>query len=82
MHFLGLAGMPRRIPDYPDVYAGFNLLSSLGSMVSFVSVLVFMVVLVDLLTTKQEFSDPYTSWGLDKKSWLELPVKNMHFDEK
>ena len=82
MHFLGLAGMPRRIPDYPDAYAGLNLLCSMGSMVSFVSVLIFMYVIVDLLTSKQEFVDPYTSWGLDKKSWLELPVRNMHFDEK
>ena len=78
MHFLGLAGMPRRIPDYPDAYAGLNLVSSMGSMVSFVSVLIFMVVIADLLSSKQEFVDPYTSWGLDKKSWLELPVRNLH----
>ena len=41
-HFLGLAGMPRRIPDYPDMYAGWNLVSSLGAYLSFASALLFV----------------------------------------
>lgn len=41
MHFLGLAGMPRRIPDYPDAFSTYNAVASLGSMVSFLSTLFF-----------------------------------------
>jgi len=42
MHFLGLAGMPRRIPDYPDAYAGWNLIASYGSYLSAISSLFFL----------------------------------------
>jgi cytochrome c oxidase subunit I len=41
-HFLGLAGMPRRYVDYPEVYAGWNLVSSYGSYLSAVGVLIFL----------------------------------------
>jgi heme/copper-type cytochrome/quinol oxidase subunit 1 len=34
MHFVGMAGMPRRIPDYADAYAGWNSVASFGSMVT------------------------------------------------
>ena len=41
-HFLGLAGMPRRYVDYPEVYAGWNLVSSYGSYLSAFGVLIFL----------------------------------------
>lgn len=49
-HFLGLAGFPRRYSDFPDAYAGFNYLSSFGSIVSVIAVLVFLYVLYRTFT--------------------------------
>jgi len=46
MHFLGLAGMPRRIPDYPDAYAGWNLIASYGSYLSAISSLFFFMLFI------------------------------------
>lgn len=41
-HFLGLAGMPRRVADYPAAYADWNFISSIGSYVSAAAFLVFL----------------------------------------
>jgi cytochrome c oxidase subunit 1 len=50
MHFLGLAGMPRRIPDYPDAYAGWNAVASYGSYLSVMGVIFFFYVVYKTLT--------------------------------
>lgn len=49
MHWLGLSGMPRRIPDYPTAYAGWNLICSYGAYISVASLLVFFVTLAHAL---------------------------------
>lgn len=47
MHFLGLNGMPRRIPDYPDAFAGWNYVSSIGSAISIISLFLFTYIIYD-----------------------------------
>ena len=49
MHFMGMNGMTRRIPDYPDVYFAWNYISSVGSLVSICGLLIFFCILFDLL---------------------------------
>ena len=45
-HFLGLAGMPRRIPDYNVAFANFNMISSIGGFLFGASQLIFLGVLI------------------------------------
>jgi cytochrome c oxidase subunit 1 len=50
MHFLGLAGMPRRVPDYPDAFAEWNAICSFGSNISIISLLLFFYIVYYTLT--------------------------------
>nr|AVI16626.1 cytochrome c oxidase subunit 1 [Saccharomyces cerevisiae] len=49
MHFLGINGMPRRIPDYPDAFAGWNYVASIGSFIATLSLFLFIYILYDQL---------------------------------
>ncbi|HWL05280.1 MAG TPA: cytochrome c oxidase subunit I [Xanthobacteraceae bacterium] len=60
-HFLGLSGMPRRIADYPDAFAGWNLVSSLGSYVSAFGLVIFFVCMARALIRKEVAAN--NPWG-------------------
>jgi heme/copper-type cytochrome/quinol oxidase subunit 1 len=50
MHFIGLNGMPRRIGDYPDAFYPFNYLASIGSTLSIISTILFIIILYHSIT--------------------------------
>ncbi|MDH3400189.1 MAG: cytochrome c oxidase subunit I [Chromatiales bacterium] len=62
-HFLGLAGMPRRIPDYATQFADFNMVSSIGGFGFGLSQLLFIYVIVkcargDVKATDKVWDEP------------------------
>ncbi len=69
MHFLGLAGMPRRYPDYPDAFAGWNLVSSIGSYISGLGLVVFLYVVYRTFTSRVPVADNYWGVGATTLEW-------------
>jgi cytochrome c oxidase subunit 1 len=61
MHFSGLAGMPRRIPDYPNAFAGWNFVSSVGAFLAGISALLFIYVMWRTFTAGEKCPD--NPWG-------------------
>jgi len=54
MHFLGMSGMPRRIPDYPDAYYFLNAVCSAGSAITIVSIIIFIEIINQLIYKKNK----------------------------
>jgi len=83
-HFLGIAGMPRRIPDYPDSYALWNWISSFGSVVSIISSIYFFYIIAYTLSksnireetnkicTFTKYATPVTG----KMRWRMIPAES------
>ncbi len=83
MHFLGLAGMPRRIPDYADVYAGWNFVSSIGSYISGLSALFFIYVVIHTLRKGKPAADNPWGDGADTLEWTVSSPPPFHtFEEQ
>ena len=82
-HFLGLSGMPRRIPDYPDAFAGWNYISSIGSYISFASAFFFLYIVWDTFKNGKKAKDNPWGEGADTLEWtLPSPPPFHTFNEQ
>ncbi len=71
-HFLGMAGMPRRIPDYALQFADFNMMSSIGAFGFGLSQLLFLYVVVTTIRGGEKA--PQRPWeGAETLEWTQLP---------
>ncbi|QQA42051.1 cytochrome c oxidase subunit I [Pelagovum pacificum] len=69
-HFLGRQGMPRRYIDYPEAFATWNLVSSIGAFIAFASFVFFIVVLFKTLLAPKNSTanNPWNEWA-DTLEW-------------
>ena len=82
LHFLGLAGMPRRYVDYPDAFAGWNMVASIGSLISVVGVVIFFVVIIEAFNSRRKAAN--SPWGVGGTTieWTTTSPPPFHtFDE-
>src|SRR5579884_3632687 len=82
MHFLGLAGMPRRIADYPDAFAGWNFIASIGSYISGAATLLFVFIVLQTLFAGKRVGANYWGEGATTLEWsVSSPPPFHSFDE-
>jgi cytochrome c oxidase subunit 1 len=81
-HFLGLAGMPRRVADYPDAFADWNMVSTVGSFISFAGMLVFFFGVAHAFMQKRRAADNPWGAGATTLEWtLPSPPPFHQFNE-
>ncbi len=82
MHFLGAAGMPRRLADYPDAFAGWNMIASLGSFISYASTLFFVFIVFHTLFAGRRVGANYWGEGATTLEWkVSSPPPFHSYDE-
>jgi cytochrome c oxidase subunit 1 len=69
MHFLGAAGMPRRYPDYPEAFAGWNFVASVGAFIGGLSMVFFLIGVYRTFTSKEHLADNYWGEGATTLEW-------------
>nr|QSJ61343.1 cytochrome c oxidase subunit I [Olidiana ritcheriina] len=75
-HFLGMNGMPRRYSDYPDMFMQWNMVSSMGSMTSILSIMVFMFILWESMLAKRNML--FYNNNSTSIEWLQKLPPNEH----
>nr|WRQ18278.1 cytochrome c oxidase subunit 1 [Onukigallia sp.] len=79
-HFLGLSGLPRRYSDYPDMYLSWNILSSIGSIISMISILFFIFIMWESMISKR--SPLFKKNNKSSIEWMQsLPPSEHSYNE-
>ena len=81
-HFLGMAGMPRRIPDYPDSYSGWNFVSSLGAFIAGIATLLFFFIVWKTFSSNQKVKSNQWGPGATTFEWTVESPAPFHTHEK
>ena len=81
-HFLGLQGMPRRYVDYPEAFAYWNKVSSIGYVITAVGVGVFLLVLIDAMVFRRKaMANPWGEGATTLEWTLSSPPPFHQFNE-
>jgi cytochrome c oxidase subunit 1 len=76
-HFLGLAGIPRRYSDYPDAFTSWNVVSSIGSVLSFVGLVYFIFIVWEAFVSQRPVvSSSHMPTALEWQEILPLDFHN------
>ncbi len=84
-HFLGLAGMPRRIPDYNIQFADFNAISTIGAFGFGIAQLLFLYIAINCIRSGAKVTKKYIWEGSDSLEWelpTPLPYHSFHHPPK
>jgi cytochrome c oxidase subunit 1 len=82
MHFLGLDGMPRRIPDYPDAFAHYNHIATMGYGIMAIGMVIFFVNIIWSLFAGKKVGDNYWGEGATTLEWtLSSPPPYHQFEQ-
>lgn len=74
-HILGLLGMPRRYVDYPIMYKKWHIISTIGSIITLISMIIFIIIIYKQLINKYKYKNyiKIRNYTLD-----EVHIKNYH----
>nr|YP_010610890.1 cytochrome c oxidase subunit I [Podulmorinus opacus]WAP91711.1 cytochrome c oxidase subunit I [Podulmorinus opacus] len=79
-HYLGLSGMPRRYSDYPDIYMSWNVVSSLGSIISMISIMMMLFIIWESMVSKRVAI--YSNNNMSSIEWLQkMPPEEHSYSE-